>query len=214
MFANLVSFCSCDYFREDLVRVNVTSPFSTSRWKHRTFKIFHHFWVLWLLMACLDDFKSYHGNTLTSALFDCCSYAFLFSFTSIVPLSLDIDTRIQASGNKWKEVLWFWPICPDSPLPWRDTGWIQERTRLLKTQSPKLPFSEGGGWVFLTTLEGVGGGVLVLLPISGFPLFRTDKIPWLFQYFLPFSSIFLMFWFFKLKAWSILANNTQFFKYH
>ena len=31
---------------------------------------------------------------------------------------------------------------------------------------------------------------------AGFPLFWTDKIPWLFQYFLPFSSIFLMFYYF------------------
>ena len=38
---------------------------------------------------------------------------------------------------------------------------------------------------------------------SGFPLFRTDKIPWLFpdfsSIFLPFSSIFLMFYFFNWK---------------
>ena len=49
-----------------------------------------------------------------------------------------------------------------------------------------------------------------------FPLFRTDKIPLIFQYFFPFSSIFFQFpqYFFKclcfkLKTWSILANNTQ-----
>ena len=42
-----------------------------------------------------------------------------------------------------------------------------------------------------------------------FPLFRTDKIAGLFQYFCPLSSIFLMFCS-KLKTWSILANKNAF----
>ena len=34
---------------------------------------------------------------------------------------------------------------------------------------------------------------------SGFPLFRTDKIPWLFQYLFPFFQYFLMFCFLNWK---------------
>ena len=48
-------------------------------------------------------------------------------------------------------------------------------------------------------------------PQSGFPLFRTDKIPWLFQYLLPFFQYFFnVLLFFKLKIWPISANNAQF----
>ena len=43
--------------------------------------------------------------------------------------------------------------------------------------------------------------------VSWFPLYRTDQIP---SFFHDFSCIFWMFDFFKLKNWSILANNMQF----
>ena len=41
----------------------------------------------------------------------------------------------------------------------------------------------------------------LVFTLTGFPLFRADKIPWLFQYFFPFSSIFLMFYFFNWKLY-------------
>ena len=45
---------------------------------------------------------------------------------------------------------------------------------------------------------------------QGSHLSGLTKFPDFSSIFLPFSSIFLMFYFFKLKTWSILANNTQF----
>ena len=57
---------------------------------------------------------------------------------------------------------------------------------------------------------------LGLQPNSGFPLFPlccSDKIPWLFQYFLPFSSIFLMFCFFNWTFDPFLQIMQSSFKY-
>ena len=56
-----------------------------------------------------------------------------------------------------------------------------------------------------------GGGCVIY---AGFPLFRADKIPWLFQFFFPFSSIFLMFYFFNWKLHPFQQIIHSLFKYH
>ena len=63
-----------------------------------------------LFMTFLDDLQSsYHGNTLWSLVL----HFFLFSLTlaSIVFLSKDINTRIQACGNECK-----WVVFPLPPM--------------------------------------------------------------------------------------------------
>ena len=51
--------------------------------------------------------------------------------------------------------------------------------------------------------------------LTGFPLFRTDKIPWLFQYFLPFFQYFLNVLFFLTENLIHFTKKMHSsFKYH
>ena len=65
-----------------------------------------------------------------------------------------------------------------------------------------------------TTLEGCGvEQELRVLLQTGFPLFRTDKIPWLFQHFLPFFQYFFNVLFENLihftKKYTVHLNITK-----